>query len=209
MWGQGEVFPVLHHTWSPGTNSWICSPRGNSTLSCINLVTWFITLPSCSICCEISSPLTWGKFVLQWEGASHTQFHTENSHATHATVGSSWVWAEPLEASPPRSSQSLRSTWRVSLLSVWLVRSTIPELWGLYAVCNFHLRFRALHTCWIKSGTKAGRCLILYWLGTQSGDYFSKQTVSHFICFFIWGGEGLPPSWEGTYHECEQGLKST
>ena len=30
---------------------------------CTNLVTWFITLPSCSICCEISSPLTWGKFV--------------------------------------------------------------------------------------------------------------------------------------------------
>ena len=56
-------FQSLTHTWSPGTNSWICSPRGNGTLSCTSLVTWFITLPSCYICCEISSPLTWGKFV--------------------------------------------------------------------------------------------------------------------------------------------------
>ena len=53
MWGQGVVFPVLDHTWSPGTNLWICSPRGSSTLSCTNLVIWFITLPNCSICCEI------------------------------------------------------------------------------------------------------------------------------------------------------------
>ena len=50
--------------------------------------------------------------VLLWEGASHTQFNTQNSHGT---VGSSWVWAEILEASPPRNSQSLRSIWRVSL----------------------------------------------------------------------------------------------
>ena len=41
------------------------------------------------------------------------------------------------------------------LLSVRLVCSTIPELWGLYAICNFHLIFRALHTYWIKSATKA------------------------------------------------------
>ena len=27
-------------------------------------------------------------------------------------------------------------------LSVRLVHSTIPELWGLYAVCSFHLIFR-------------------------------------------------------------------
>ena len=60
---QGVVFLVLDHTWSPGTNSWICSPRGNGTLSCTNLVIWFITLPSYSIFWEISSPLTWGKFV--------------------------------------------------------------------------------------------------------------------------------------------------
>ena len=68
------------------------------------------------------APLTWDKFVdtcFIMEGASHTQFCTENSHGT---MGSSWVWAEPSEASPPRSNQSLWSTWRVSLsVSSWFV----------------------------------------------------------------------------------------
>ena len=41
-------------------------------------------------------------------------------------------------------------------LSVWLVPSTIPELWGIYAVCNFHLMFKVLLTCYTKSATKAG-----------------------------------------------------
>ena len=41
-------------------------------------------------------------------------------------------------------------------LSVWLVPSTIPELWGLYAVCNFHLMFKVLLTCYTKTATKAG-----------------------------------------------------
>ena len=143
-----SCFQSLTHTWFPGTNSWICSPRGNGTLSYTNQILWFVTWPSCSICCEISSPLT---PVLLWEGASHTQFPMENSHGT---VGSSWVWAEPSETSPPRSSQSLRSTWRVSL-RVQLVRSTIPELWGLYAVCRFHLMFKVLLTCYTKSAMKA------------------------------------------------------
>ena len=40
-------------------------------------------------------------------------------------------------------------------LSVWLVPSTIPELWGLYAVCNFHLMFKVLLTCYTKSAMKA------------------------------------------------------
>ena len=40
-------------------------------------------------------------------------------------------------------------------LSVRLVPSTIPELWGLYAVCNFHLMFKVLLTCCTKSATKA------------------------------------------------------
>ena len=90
--------------------------------------------------------------VLLWEGAPHTQFHMENSHGS---VGSSWVRAELSETGPPRSSQSLWSTWRVSL-SVWLGPSTIPELWGLYAVCNFHLMFKVLLTCYTKSATKDG-----------------------------------------------------
>ena len=41
-------------------------------------------------------------------------------------------------------------------LSVRLVPSTIPERWGLYAVCNFHLMFQVLLTCCTKSATKAG-----------------------------------------------------
>ena len=89
-----SCFQSLTHTWSPSVNSWICT----------NLVTRFITLPN-SICWEIPLPeanlLT---PVLLWEGASHSQFRMENSLGT---VGSSWVWAEPSEVSPPRSSQSL------------------------------------------------------------------------------------------------------
>ena len=41
-------------------------------------------------------------------------------------------------------------------LSVWLGPCTIPELWGLYAVYNFHLVFKVLLTCYTKSATKAG-----------------------------------------------------
>ena len=41
-------------------------------------------------------------------------------------------------------------------LSVRLVPSTISELWGLYAVCNFHLMFKVLLTCYTKSATNAG-----------------------------------------------------
>ena len=41
-------------------------------------------------------------------------------------------------------------------LSVRLVPSTIPELWGLYVVCNFHLMFKVLLTHCTKSATKAG-----------------------------------------------------
>ena len=41
-------------------------------------------------------------------------------------------------------------------LSVFLVPPTIPELWGLYAVCNFYLMFKVLLTCCTKSAMKAG-----------------------------------------------------
>ena len=41
-------------------------------------------------------------------------------------------------------------------LSVRLVPSTVPELWGLYAVCNFHLMFKVLLPCYTKSAMKAG-----------------------------------------------------
>ena len=52
--------------------------------------------------------------------------------------------------------QSVSKTHLESVsLSVWLVPSTIPELWGLYAVCNFHLMFKVLLPCYTKSATKA------------------------------------------------------
>ena len=41
-------------------------------------------------------------------------------------------------------------------LSVRLVPCTISELWGLYVVCNFHLMFKFLLTCYTKSATKVG-----------------------------------------------------
>ena len=41
-------------------------------------------------------------------------------------------------------------------LSVRLVPSTIPGLWDLCVVCNFHLMFKVLLTCYTKSVTKAG-----------------------------------------------------
>ena len=156
MWGQGVVFPVLDHTWSLGTNSWICSPRENGTLSCTNLVTWFITLPSCSICCEISSPLTWSKFVdtcfIMGGALPYTVLYREEP----------WDCGVILSLSRAIRNKSTReqSVSKIRLesvsLSVWLVSSTIPELWGLYVVCNFHLIFKVLLTCCTKSATKAG-----------------------------------------------------
>ena len=103
---------------------------------CTNLVTWFITLPS-YICFEILSPLPEANLltpVLLWEGASHSQFRMENSLGT---MGSSWVWAEPSEASPPRSSQSLWSTWRVSLMSGWF----IPPSQNSGPICSVQFPF--------------------------------------------------------------------
>ena len=53
--------------------------------------------------------------------------------------------------------QSVSKTHLESVsLSVWLVPSTIPELWGLYSVCNFHLMFKVSLTCCTKSAMKAG-----------------------------------------------------
>ena len=64
-WGASvSCFQSFSHTWSPGINSCICSPKGNSIFSCTNLVTWLITLPSCSICCDIPFPLTWSISVV-------------------------------------------------------------------------------------------------------------------------------------------------
>ena len=68
-------------------------------------------------------------------------------------------------------------------LSVQLVRYTIPELWGLYAVCGFHLMFKVLLICCTKSATE-GRPLSdpmlvgIPNLGTVS--YLPKQALDYF-----------------------------
>ena len=64
-----------------------------------------------------------------------------------------WDHPESEQSHQKQVHQSLAVTWRVSL-SARLVRSTIPELWGLYAVCSCHLMFKALLTCYTKSATK-------------------------------------------------------
>ena len=55
---------------------------------------------------------------------------------------------------PQEQSVSKIHLERVSL-RVWFAPSTIPELWGLYAVCNFPLMLKVLLTCYTKSATKA------------------------------------------------------
>ena len=39
-------------------------------------------------------------------------------------------------------------------VNVRLVHSTIPELWGRYAVCSFHVMFKVLLTCYTKLAMK-------------------------------------------------------
>ena len=181
MWGQGVVFPVLDHTWSLGTNSWICSTRGNGTLSSTNLDKWFITLP---ICCEISSPLTWGKFFYTcviMGRAYHIQFCTENSHRT---VGSSWVWAGPLETSLPRNNQSLRSTWRDSLsVSNWFLPPyQISGTYMLYVISTWCLKFWLLVI--LKQLRKLSHCPIQCAKKSKSENSLPKQAQGYFWCSF-------------------------
>ena len=138
-------------------------PNEDCTLSCTILVTWFITLPSCSICWETHLPLPGANLltpVLLWERASHTQLCMEKSHGT---VGSSWVWAEPSETSPPRNSQSIRSTWSVSLyVSSWfLPPSQNSGAFMLYAISTWCLKFGLLVI--LNQLQKQGHCLIQCW----------------------------------------------
>ena len=135
--------------------------------------------------------------VLLWEGASHTQFRMVNRLGT---VGSSWVWAEPSEASPPRSSQSLWSTWRVSL-SVQLVHSIISELWAYMqcAVSIWSLKFCLLVV--LNQLHKPGHCLIQCGRKSKSGNYFPKQALGYFWCSFSPGRRSFYPSQELTYSD--------
>ena len=169
MWGQGVVFPVLDHMWSPGAHSWISSPKGNGTLCCTNLDAWFITLPS-SICCEVSSPLTWGKFVnicfIMEGGPPYTILYGEEPWDSGVILSLSRA-----VGNKPTQEQSVSVIHLESIcISVRLVPSTIPELWGLYAVCNFHLMFKVLLTVILNQLWKPGHCPIQCWWEIQIWD---------------------------------------
>ena len=120
-----------------------------------SLVTWFITLPSCSICCVISCPLTWGKFVgtcfIMGGGLPYTILYREEPWDCGVILNLSRA-----VGNKPTQEQSVSKIHLESVsLSVRLVPSTISELWGLYVVCNFHLMFKVLLTCYTKSAMKA------------------------------------------------------
>ena len=84
-------------------------------------------------------------------------------------------------------------------LSVRLVRSTIPELWGLYAVCSFHLMFKVLFSCCTKSAVKAGPLSRPMLVGkSKSGNYFPKQAPGYFRCSFSPGRKSFYPFRERT-----------
>ena len=193
MWGQGVVFPVLDHTWSPGTDSWICSTRGNGTLSYTNLVTWFMTFPSCSICCEISSPLTWGKCVdtcFTMGGAfPSTIFYREETWDREVILSLSRAVGKK---SPQEQSVSKIHLERVSL-HVQLVHSTIPELGGRYAVCNFHLMLKVLLTCYTKSAMKAGPLSNPMLVGNPNlGTVSLSRHQATFDALPVWVGKASP-----------------
>ena len=153
MWGQGVVFPVHDRTWSPGTNSWICSPRGNGTLSCTNLVTWFIITQLFHLLWNLISPylrqICWHLFYYGRGPPIH-------NFVRRRAMG---LWGHPESGQSGRKQVHPGAVSMIHLesvsLRVWLAPSTIPELWGLYAVCNFHLIFKVLLTCYTKSATKA------------------------------------------------------
>ena len=103
-----------------------------------------------------SSPLTWGKFVdtcfIQGAILPYTIVYGEEPWDCGVILS--------LSRAVGNKSTQEQSVSKIHLesvsLSVWLVSSTIPGLWGLYAVCNFHLMFKVLLTCYTKSATKAG-----------------------------------------------------
>ena len=103
-----------------------------------------------------SSPLTWGKFVdtcfIQGAILPYTIVYGEEPWDCGVILS--------LSRAVGNKSTQEQSVSKIHLecvsLCVQLVPSTIPELWGLYAVCNFHLMFKVWLTCYTKSATKAG-----------------------------------------------------
>ena len=75
-------------------------------------------------------------------------------------------------------------------LSVQLVPSTIPELWGLYAVCNFHLMFKVLLTCYTKSAMKAGPLSDPVLVGNPNpGTISLSRHQATFDALSVWVGQ--------------------
>ena len=82
-------------------------------------------------------------------------------------------------------------------LSVQLVPSTIPELWGLYAVCNFHLMFKVLLTCYTKSATKAGPLSDPMVVGNPNlGTISLSRNRATFDALSVWVGKGECTSYD-------------
>ena len=79
-------------------------------------------------------------------------------------------------------------------LSVWWFCSTIPELWGLYAVCSFHLMFKVLLTC-TKSAMKARPLSDPKLVGNPNLEtYLPKKALGYFRCAFSPGRKSFYPS---------------
>ena len=82
MWGQGVMLPVLDPHLITGHKFMNLLPKGERHLF-LNTITWFITLPNCSILRDIpflSYVVNLPTPVLLWEGVFHRQFHKENNH---------------------------------------------------------------------------------------------------------------------------------
>ena len=144
-------------------------PQGewHSFLYKLSYLTNYLTAPSAVKSHPLLPEANLLTSVLLWKEVSHIQFHMESSHGT---MGSSWVWVEPSEASPPRSSQSLWSSW--SLFNVWLFHSTIWELWAYMqcAVSTWCLKFCLLVV--LNQLHKPGHCLNQCWLEVQIWELF-------------------------------------
>ena len=74
-------------------------------------------------------------------------------------------------------------------LSGRLVPSTIPELWGLYAVCNFHLMFKVLLACYTKSAMKAGPLSDPMLVGDPNGTISLSRHLATSDAFSVWVGK--------------------
>ena len=82
-------------------------------------------------------------------------------------------------------------------LSVWFVPSTISELWGLYVICNFHLMFKVLLTCYTKPTMKARPLSDPMLVGNLNlGTISLSRHQATFDALSVWVGKG-----ECTYYD--------